>query len=150
MATEDLRGCPLCGTKVTEAALGLRDYRWLRLPGKVGPMDLDFLLERNGDFLAMEFKPNGVRPGQGQQITFDALGKKGFQVWTVEGDGPEVKVWWTETVSDTMLVTELAEKVNDWFALRPRPWGKETERSLLNAQGSHVQKEKTHSQPTHP
>ncbi len=121
MTTEPLRGCPTCGTKVTAAQLGLRDYSWLKLPGRVGPTDIDFLLERNGDFLALEFKPNGVRPGQGQQITFDALGKKGFDVWTVEGDGPEVKVWWTDTLSDILLVTELAEKVNDWFRIRPRP-----------------------------
>lgn len=120
MTTEPLRGCPTCGTKVTAAQLGLRDFRWLTLPGKVGPMDIDFLLERNLDFLAMEFKPKGVRPGQGQQITFDALGKKGIDLWVVEGDGPVVKVWWNETAHDEMTVTELAGKVNDWWRLRPR------------------------------
>lgn len=127
MATEDLRGCPTCGTKVTEAKLGLRDYRWLKLPGKVGPMDLDFLLERNKDFLALEFKPNDVRPGQGQQITFDALSEKGFDLWVVEGDGPVVKVWWNDTLNDEMLVEELAEKVNDWWRIRPRDKGEETD-----------------------
>lgn len=129
MTTEDLRGCPQCGTEVDAIKLGLRDYRWLKLPGKVGPMDVDFLLERNGDFLVLEFKPNGVRPGQGQQITFDALSKKGFQVWVVEGDGPRVKVWFTDTVAKEMSVEELAAKVNDWWKVRPRnPKGEETER----------------------
>lgn len=126
MTTEDLRGCPLCMTEVAAVKLGLRDYRWLKLPGKVGPMDVDFLLERNGDFLVLEFKPKGIRPGQGQQITFDALSKKGFQVWVVEGDGPQVKVWFTESVAEEMSVEELAEKINTWWKLRPRD--KETER----------------------
>lgn len=116
-------------TEVAAVKLGLRDYRWLKLPGKVGAMDLDFLLERNGDFLALEFKPKGVRPGQGQQITFDALSKKGFQVWVVEGDGPQVKVWYTNEVSEEMSVEDLNAKINLWWEARPRPrGGEETER----------------------
>lgn len=117
---EPLRGCPTCGTKVKETDLGLRDFRWLgNLPGRIAPMDIDFLLERGGDFLAMEFKPPGVPPSRGALITFRELRKKGFEVWTVEGDGPRVKVWWNELVyTDNLKLSTLEEKVEQWLELR--------------------------------
>jgi len=51
-------------------------------------MDLDFVLERGGAFLVLEFKPEGAALGMGQRIALKALVRKGFQVWVVRGEGP--------------------------------------------------------------
>lgn len=91
MAQTPLRGCPTCGTKLAEAAagLGFRDYRWVSkyLPGRVAPTDVDGVLERNGHFLVMEYKPKGVALPMGQRIMLKHLVRRGgFNVWVVWGD----------------------------------------------------------------
>jgi len=99
----------------------LRDYEWVSsvLPGKVGPTDLDFVLERNGKVLILEFKPEFVEPGLGQLLTLITLHRMGATVWLVQGEWGTVKLrplrgsrW-----DDGFPVTQegLAFKVRDWF-----------------------------------
>jgi len=127
MSTAPLRGCYACGTKVTPLQLGLREYGWIspKLPGKVGPTDIDFMLERNGDFLALEFKPSGVRPGRGQQITFNAMRDKGFDVWVVETDDAtrmnpagNCRVWWDDEKYEDMTRETLEDYIIKWYEAR--------------------------------
>lgn len=70
--------------------LGYRDFRFLgdALPGKVAPMDFDFVLERNGHMLVVELKPKGVSVGMGQQITYKSFVKASpkHEVWLLQGD----------------------------------------------------------------
>ncbi len=117
MTSKQLRGCPTCGTKVTETALGLRDYSWVNplLPGRVGGMDLDFLLERRGKVLVLEFKPAGVRPTKGQAMTFRTLRKLGVEVWLVQGDGPMVDVDFGDGLVSHLPVSELAAETVRWY-----------------------------------
>jgi hypothetical protein len=117
MANEPLRGCPTCGTPVEEVRLGLRDYRWVsdKLPGRVAPMDFDFVLERRGNFLVIEFKPKGMAPPPGQARTLRTLRNAGGDVWLVYGDGPDVQVDFGEGELHDMSVDELAEEVRLWF-----------------------------------
>jgi hypothetical protein len=65
LRTDDqkLRKCPTCGGEAKD--VGLRDYQWLnsRLPGKVGGMDIDMVLERKGHYIGFEFKPKGGMSG---------------------------------------------------------------------------------------
>ena len=117
---DPLRGCPLCKTKVSQVALGLRDYSWLEdtLPGREAPMDLDFVLEKRGELLAIEFKPTGETIPQGQLITLKTLVKKGWTVWIVWGDGP-VEVGPMDTQGNVgpveeMSLKKLCQKVKAW------------------------------------
>jgi len=122
MTNAPLRGCPMCGTKVEDINLGMRDYRWLgdALPGRIAPTDIDFLLETNNDFLVLEFKPKGVPVTRGQAIAMKRMVKKGFEVWVVWGEGDEVDVanlhangHMTRAVGVPKPV--LAAKVGEWF-----------------------------------
>lgn len=86
MTGAPLRHCPVCGTDVDKVDLGMRDWtRWIGdlLPGKIAPMDIDFMLERHGKFLCVEFKGPGARLGVGQEITLRQLHKKGVDVWVL-------------------------------------------------------------------
>lgn len=125
-ADAPLRKCPTCLTPVAEARLGLRDYRWLgdALPGKVAPMDVDFLLERNGRFLIIELKPRHGRVSTGPLITFKAFKRLGADVWLVRGaldeDPENVTI---ETLGDdgkwesfgSITVDALKEAIAAWF-----------------------------------
>jgi hypothetical protein len=122
MTNEPLRGCPTCGTKVTEAKLGLRDYRWIgeALPGRVAPMDFDAVLEKNGHFLVMEFKPEGSKGlPLGQRITLTRLVRQGWDVWVVRGEGPVVVGPLTRhgivTFAQPMSVGALRKRVAEWY-----------------------------------
>lgn len=123
MANEPLRGCPTCGTKVTDAEMGLRDYRWVSdaLPGRVAPMDLDCVLERGGHFLVMEFKPNGAPLPLGQRLTLKALVRLGMDVWVVwEKDRDHVQVGAMDRHGNVPFIedtrrTKLRRKVSEWF-----------------------------------
>jgi hypothetical protein len=81
-----LRTCPTCGGEPPE---GLRDYAgWSFdiLPEKVGFTDIDAILERNGQFLVLEFKPpgKGTWVPQGQWLTFQRMLASGlFAVWVI-------------------------------------------------------------------
>lgn len=128
-----LRGCPTCGTKVDDADLGLRDFRWVNeaLPGKVGGMDVDFLVQQRKSktnrlpedrFLALELKPKKAAISTGARLTFQGLQEKGFDVWAAwdQEDGEHVK--WAP-LEDGQLPgglirgtrAELAEAVRDWW-----------------------------------
>lgn len=123
MSNEPLRGCPLCRTPVAQADLGLRDYKWVSglLPGRVAPMDLDCVLEKNGHILILEFKPKDMAMGMGQRITLKAFAKLGADVWVIYGDGPTVErtvldAGGTERFRQEMDVETLAQDVADWYA----------------------------------
>jgi hypothetical protein len=122
---DPLRGCPTCGTKTEKANLGLRDYRWLgdSLPGRVAPMDVDFMLERNGQFLVIENKPGGAPIPMGQRITLKALVRQGMDVWVAweQEDGKHVEVGVMDkhgnvNFIDRMTVAKLKNKVSEWFS----------------------------------
>src|SRR5688500_18527362 len=93
---EKLRGCPTCGTPVDQAKLGLRNYQWIndKLPGKVGMMDIDGVLERRGHVLMLETKPMNQGISMGQRITYRTFVKMGCHVWVVwhDADKEEVRV----------------------------------------------------------
>lgn len=98
-----LRGCPLCGTPVDQANIGLRDFAWLNneLPGKIGGMDIDLMLTNNRAGLAMAFelKPYGANVSLGARMTLKFLVQHGircFLVW--EGE---------DTHSGMVLVSEM-------------------------------------------
>ena len=121
MTGAPLRRCPTCLAPASESKLGLRDYQWLgdALPGKVSPMDCDFVLERNGNFLIIEFKQADGYVPTGQFITLKALERMGAEVWLVRGDGPRVTVEvllngeWMPPFDIT--VDELAKETRKWF-----------------------------------
>lgn len=98
MANAPLRGCPTCGTPVSETKkLGLRDYRWISevLPGKEAPMDLDAVIEKHERILIQEFKPGKASLPLGQRLTLRAFARKpGIDVWVVweDADGEHVEV----------------------------------------------------------
>jgi len=121
MANAPLRGCPTCGTRIKDVDMGLRDYTWLSpmLPGNVAPMDIDSILERNGHFLVMEYKPEGASIGMGQRITLKQMVRKGFDVWVVWGNGP-IEVGAMDKYGDVKFVDKmsrekLAERAVEWF-----------------------------------
>lgn len=81
-----LRHCPTCGGELTdEHDIGLRDYsRWAfdALPGKEGGSDLDFVVEKYGNFFMVETKPNKYVPF-GQARMFDALVEGPWTIYIV-------------------------------------------------------------------
>ena len=119
MSNDPLRGCPTCLTPVKDIQLGLRDFRWASkaLPGKIAPMDCDFVLERRGHFLVLEMKPEGGFVGTGQRITLKALEALGMTVLVVRGDGPTVEVATLngDISPDIRTVDDLSAFVSDWF-----------------------------------
>lgn len=123
MTSAPLRGCPMCGTPVADVKLGLRDYRWLAdaLPGKVAPTDLDFVLERRGRFLVLEFKPAGASLPLGQRLTLKQLVRAGMDVWVVWGEDLDfIQVGAVDKRGDVpfvadMTVNRLKRYVADWF-----------------------------------
>ena len=114
-----MRACPTCLTKVKDVQLGLRDFRWAAsaLPGKVAPSDVDFVLERHGRFLVIEFKPTDGYIGTGQRIMLKALEARGMTVLVVRGDGPSIAVSTLngDVSPDIGSVDALADFVADWF-----------------------------------
>jgi hypothetical protein len=46
------------------------------LPGKIRPMDIDGIVERNGHFLVLEGKSLGASMSTGQRITLENLSEK--------------------------------------------------------------------------
>jgi hypothetical protein len=118
VANAPLRGCPTCGTRVKDLDLGLRDFRWLasRLPGRVAPMDVDFVLERKGQVLMFDFKPEGVGLSVGARMTYRTFEKMGCSVWVVQGDGPMVTLSRPGSAEGTyMSVADLVEMVVEWY-----------------------------------
>lgn len=120
---EKLRGCPTCGTPVDQAKLGLRNYQWIndQLPGKVGMMDIDGVLERRGHVLMLETKPlhnKGIPVGQ--RITLRTFVKMGVHVWVVWHDGDEVQVGRMDERGEVPFATKtnvagLVQYIVDWW-----------------------------------
>lgn len=120
-----LRGCPLCSSEIAEGQLGLRDYRWLEavLPGRVAPTDLDFMLERHGRFLVLEFKPPKAGIPLGQRITLKSLAAlDAFTVWVVwHAQGADTCVagvmdrYGNVPFSEEMSLAHLRGLVKKWF-----------------------------------
>ncbi|MES2155994.1 MAG: hypothetical protein V4510_12750 [bacterium] len=110
---------------MSELKLGLRDYRWLNdvLPGRVAPMDLDFVLERKGHFLVQEYKSKGAPMPMGQRLTLKALVRLGMDVWLVwedEQDPDRVEVGSMDRNGNVPFVESmrrgrLRRRVADWF-----------------------------------
>lgn len=125
MTTSNLRKCPICKTKVEDTKLGLRDYNsWVAdLPGKQGFMDVDALLEKNGRFLVLEYKPPGEGLPLGQRITLKALVKTGlFTVWVVwHKDGFEtcqvaaLDAHGLTPFTANISVIDLHDRVHEWL-----------------------------------
>jgi len=127
MSNELLRGCPTCGTRVADTDMGLRDYRWVAdaLPGRVAPMDLDCVLEKNGNVLIMEFKPKGMALPLGQRLTLKAFVKKpNTRVWVVWEDPShkhaevgEMDVYGNVNFIERVTIAKLRSKVSTWFTM---------------------------------
>lgn len=87
MRTKDqrLRACPACGTKVDKTVrLGLRYFGdQPHLPGAIGMMDLDRVLERKGNVLIEEVKPGSAKLPAGQRYTLRTFKRMGCDVWVV-------------------------------------------------------------------
>ena len=124
MANEPLRGCPVCGTKVKDINIGLRDFRWVAdaLPGRVAPMDLDCVLERRGHVLIIELKPGGAPLPLGQRLTLKNFARMpDIDVWVVweQADG-KVEAGVLDrngnvVFVESMTVRALNLRVTKWF-----------------------------------
>jgi hypothetical protein len=120
---EKLRTCPTCGTKVEDVKdLGLRNYQWINqhLPGKVGLMDIDGVLERRGKVLMLETKPFGATIPLGQRITLLAFVKMGVHVWVCWSDAKDVHVGRMDERGEVPFITEtdvsgLIDHIVDWW-----------------------------------
>jgi len=77
---------------VSEAHLGLRDFRWVNsaLPGKLGLMDIDGVLTQasTGRVLVLELKPKGAPISVGARLTFGLLVRAGLEL------GRDYDVWY--------------------------------------------------------
>lgn len=118
-----LRACPTCLTPVEEAKLGLRNFDWLSdyLPGKVGPTDIDAVLDndKTGRMLAMEFKPSGAAVGLGQRITFRNLRKRNVDVWIIWGTEDDIEVaeyTWRIGPKEKLTKDALGKRLAEWWA----------------------------------
>lgn len=87
-------------------------------------MDIDAVLEKNGRFLALEFKAPGEVIPLGQRITLKTLVRQGWDVWVVyHRDGEKTcEVGAMDRhgnlpFKEVMSVPELARKVAEWLTL---------------------------------
>jgi hypothetical protein len=130
---DGLKGCPYCGTPVEEARLGMRDFAWLgnRLQGRVGPADIDFVLQqsRTNRALLLEFKAGHEGLPLGQRLLLrHFVQPAGNTVWVVWVDDLHVPWDQVETVGvgamnvagnvplvATMSVADLADAVAEWW-----------------------------------
>lgn len=124
---QKLRKCPTCGGNAKD--VGLRDYQWLneKLPGKVGGMDIDMVLERKGHYLGLEFKPKGGRVELGPRITFKGLVRSGiWDIWVVWDHGDDshgihhVEVGALDRKGDIpfvekMPLSKFITRITDWY-----------------------------------
>lgn len=124
---QKLRKCPTCGGETD--GIGLRDYQWVndQLPGKVGGMDIDMVIERKGHYLGFEFKPKGASIGLGPRITFKGLVRTGIWTqWMVWDHGEDdngvhhVEVGALDRKGDIpfvekMTLAKLVTRITDWY-----------------------------------
>jgi hypothetical protein len=123
-----LKACPTCGQSIANAHMGLRDYQWLKgaLPNKVGPTDIDFVLDqsKSGRALIIEFKRFGQGLPLGQRIALRKWVQLGFELWVVwHGDelsagvavGPMDKYGEVDFIQK-MTVDSLRDRIGAWWA----------------------------------
>ena len=84
-------------------------------------MDLDCVLEKNGHFLVMEFKPGRAGIPMGQRITLKRLVRQGFDVWVVweDEDGTHAEVGAMDRNGNVefvkrMTINQLRQAVTKW------------------------------------
>jgi hypothetical protein len=86
------------------------------LPGKVAPMDLDFVLERKGQVLILELKPEGVGLSVGARMTYRTFEKMGCSVWVVQGEGPMVTLSRPgQNESVYLHIDDLIKMIVEWY-----------------------------------
>jgi hypothetical protein len=110
---------------VAKADMGLRDYRWVSesLPGRVAPMDLDAVLEKNGHVLIMENKPEKVPLPLGQRLTLKTFVRMpNTRVWVVweENDNKHVQVGEMDrngnvNFVERMTIAKLKGRILAWY-----------------------------------
>lgn len=107
---------------MADVDMGLRDYRWVSesLPGKIAPMDLDAVLEKNGHVLILEMKPKGAPVPLGQRLTLKNFVRMGCDVWVIWGDGPTVEAGEMDRNGNVNFIAKLSiaklkNKVTGWF-----------------------------------
>lgn len=100
----------------------LRDYySWLKLPGNLGASDLDCVIERHGNFLAIEMKYANTPIPKGQEIMLHALRKQGWVVLIVRtNDDERISIgrlleYGEETMYVNVSKQQLNRVVNQWF-----------------------------------
>jgi len=90
------------------------------------PCDIDGIVERNGQFLIMEWKNPGEKLSEGQKIMLKSLAKKeGFIVLIIVGntdDETVVESYWQITQDGEFMkcgtsFTELKQFYRDWYSL---------------------------------
>lgn len=117
-----LRTCPTCGTDITHTDMGMRDYSWVTtLPGNIGPTDGDFILERNGNVLLIEYKPGAAPLPLGQRLTLRAFVRVGFDVWVAWQKSPRVlevgPILWSGDLGEVrrQTLSQHDQAVGRWF-----------------------------------
>lgn len=91
------------------------------MPGRMGVMDIDGIVERHGQFLVMECKRPGEEVSRGQAITLHALGAlPEFTVLILEGDRTtgEVHKWrrvWDNGWGPWYDGPDFPDAVRRWF-----------------------------------
>ena len=88
---------------------------------KIEPTDIDGFVERNGKFLILETKDNGVEIKQGQQLTFNALVKTGLftiiVIWGNPGNPKRIRVITSKADRNfkNSSLEQLRDIVSQWF-----------------------------------
>ena len=108
---EKLRKCPTCRKPIDkDSDLGRRDFARInsKLPGRLGMMDIDEVLERKERLFVNEEKPWRAPPKPlwipwGQLRTLRTLVRMGADVLVTCGPGPEgqYRIGWLEADFDT-------------------------------------------------
>lgn len=124
-----LRGCPVCGTKVAETQLRLRDFSWVNeaLPGKVGLMDIDGVLScvKSGKTLMVEMKPPGAYISVGAKLTFKTLIETSgglTEVWVIWGPEKDGTVEMAHVTKSGNLTSRVKLSLDDCAALVSQWW----------------------------
>jgi hypothetical protein len=126
--TESLRKCPLCLTPIGKLDLGVRDHRWVRLPGKVGAADIDFIVNQYATrrMCIIEWKPVKVKSlSTGQKLTLAMFAEVGWDVFLgIDGELKEKGVVYLArvdkdgnvgTYSPLKTLEQLNEFLNRWW-----------------------------------
>jgi hypothetical protein len=133
MTTPPLRRCPTCEQSISHLDIGFRDWaKWLgdTLPGKIGPTDVDSILERHGRFLVIEYKSWGKPVSIGQEIMLRELAKLGMNVWYVQepmGKTSDKLILtpmleyrtvfrFAKKDAERITIEQFRQRISDWYA----------------------------------